>query len=504
MTTPAENGAASGPRQAAARRSGRRDHPAARVGPQVAARLEDELTRGAVPTYTPSLPIHNSRYGDRLDYDFYFDIEYMRRHPAIRLPLQWVMGPLAHGEAEVEARTPAEAMFIAQQWQWFWATGRRRVQDEGYSYGRAPTEVVYDVRDGLLVQHSMTTFSARDAQALVEGGKPVGILVRGGKDGERRMWGWREDVPNKSFWYAHLARHGRRQGESQFWAAYRHWRRLAGRKGGEELLDLGMYRLGVPPIVVDHPNRPYTTVAGQKGIQSFGGMTHTRDEARYIAENIEAGAAVACPSTASNGVRDWDVRMIPTGVDGEQLIAYIDHLTRECSKGCGVPPELFEAAQTGSGYSGREIPMEGFLTAQDIPMGDITRDWNDQIGCPLLKWNFGPDAWARITTKPLLDSVAKRADVPAPPPPGAAPPPGQPPEMGPTATMSTDPWTSGSSRLLVNGYGHISPVGRVAVVVPNMAWLSAETDEEFAGRLANMSDRELETLAEGDRPGDGE
>lgn len=469
MDTTAEPGNAAGPRAAAARTS-RDEADQKPIGPQQAASLEELLMRPVVLNYVPRLPIQSARYGDRLYFDFYFDIEWMCRDDSIQLPLQWVMGPAAHAEWEIEARTHAEAIFVAQQLQWFWWNARDQIQEEGYPFGWAGGELVYDIHDNLLVQSKFTGFNPRDIDPLVKDGKPVGVLVNNTGGGESKLHAWREDRPNKAYWYAHRARRGQRRGQSQVFAAYRPWLRLSGRDGGEELVDLGFYRLGVPIVAVDHPNEPYKAVAGQQGIASFGGLTHTRDEARNIAETVKSGAGVAISSQRDGkGDRKWDLRVMATGVNGEQLISYVEYLERKCSKGVGVPPELFQAAQTGSGYSGRAIPLEGFLTAQQRPVNDLTRSWFDQIGKQLLKWNFGPDAWARVTPLPLLASYKKNAwDKP-----------GQPPQPSPGigAMMSTLPWASTSSRFLVRATGECIPLQSAAVSAPAMSWLSTEASD---------------------------
>lgn len=498
MTTPAANGSPSGPRQAAARASGRRDHPSSRVSAPAAAGLESLLTRGLAAGYQPRLPIHSSRFGPELFFHFYHDIDWMVRDDAVRLPLTWVMGPAAHAEWGVEARTQAEALFVAQQLQWFWSNAVTLVQEEGYPYGWCPGEMTYDVHDGLLVQSAFTTFNPRDADPALhpDTKRPCEVHVQNTEAGVTKLWGWRQDIPNKGFWYAHLARRGQRRGQSQIWAAYRPWLRLTGRDGGEELIDLGMYRLGVPIIAVDHPNINHTVKEGRAQPYAANGFTSTNDEARAISEQVKGGAGVAVPSTTKSGAREWDLRVIQTGVNGTQLIEYVEYLERKCSKGTGVPPELFQAMQTGSGYSGRAIPLEGFLTAQNRPVGDLTRAWADQVGQPLLRWNFGPDAWCRVSPKPLLGSYRKNAWTEPGDQPGG--PPQAPPQPGPVATMSTG-FGATSSKLLVRASGEIEPARQSWVAVPDVAFLSTEatTADDFAARLATMPDRELAALAGG-------
>jgi hypothetical protein len=507
MDTSAEPTPAAGPRAASARISGRRDNASARVGPKAAHGLEQLLTRGLAVGYQPRLPIYSSRFGDQLFFNFFNDVEWMCRDDSIRLPLQFVMGPAAHAEWGVEGRTNAEALFVAQQLQWFWSNAVPRVQGKGYPFGYCGGEMTYDVHEGLLVQSRFKIFNPRDTDPARHPTtkKPCEVWVHNTAEGVTKLHGWREDIPNKAFWYAHLDDYDRLRGESQVWAAYRPWLRLTGRDGGEELIDLGFYRLGVPPTVVDHPNQPYTAAAGKGQPYANNGFTHTRDEARSIAESGKSGAGIAVSSEQQNGVRKWDYRVLATGINGTQLIEYVEYLERKCYKGVGIPPELLQAAESGSGYSGRAIPLEGFLTSQQRPVNDMTRSWFDQIGQPLLRWNFGPDAWARVSPKPLLGSYKKNAwDSPGEQPPPGGPPGGMPPggPPGQTATMSTGFGPPGGSALLVRAGGEIHDLRPASVSVPDMAFLSTGVPaDDLAARLAGMTDAELVALAGGDDPG---
>jgi hypothetical protein len=79
-------------------------------------------------------------------------------------------------------------------------------------------------------------------------------------------------------------------------------------------------------------------------------------------------------------------------------------------------------------------------------------------------------------------------------------PPGAPP--GQMATMSTGFGPPGGSALLVRAGGEIHNLRPASVSVPDMAFLSTGVPaDDFAARLASMTDAELVALAGGD---DGE
>jgi len=83
-------------------------------------------------------------------------------------------------------------------------------------------------------------------------------------------------------------------------------------------------------------------------------------------------------------------------------------------EGIGVPNELIEAAETGSGYSGRAIPLEGFLQGQQEIANALLQLFVTQCLRPLVYWNrhyfqqFGPLDF-EVCVANLLETKLKAA-----------------------------------------------------------------------------------------------
>jgi hypothetical protein len=199
---------------------------------------------------------------------------------------------------------------------------------------------------------------------------------------------------------------------------------------------MALYRYGVGYLVARYPASETKVSAGSKNTDGSGLMSG-RDAMRQVAANLKYGGGVHLPS-----IRDAHGNYLYTlDVETPQLnIEAIDNkcirLEKKISKAIGVPPELFEAAETGSGWSGRAVPWFGFLVARQPDADRMTRAWANQIGTPLVRWNFGPNAWFKITAKRLTESHG------APPPGGEAmtkPTGGQlPPQKPPQAPPAPD------------------------------------------------------------------
>ena len=390
--------------------------PVINVDPRSIAQAEQRLQSSASVGYRPQLPIYSVRGAEVLGWYFFADVEVMRLHDAVRLPMCYVLGPQQYAEWVIEGSSLAVVRFAADQLRWWWMNAMPGILEEGYAYGWSACEIEYTERDGLLVLHRTTTFSPRDVQPLViqEGkkrGKSVGVRVTNLAGGKCDLWAWREDIPNKAFWYAHRPKGGLQFGESQIRPAWRYWRMLAGIDGCEEIEQLAAHRLGTGIVVVTHPNERTPAETAALPAYAENGMIHSRDVARIMAANLKAGAGLLLSSETwareAGGGRKWDVEVKSFQTNLEGLGAYDDRLSRKCSKAIEVPPELFEAAQTGSGYSGRAIPLQGFLVGQQSNLQRGTMAAQGQVVMPLVKWNYGPQAWVNITPKPLTESVRK-------------------------------------------------------------------------------------------------
>ncbi len=392
--------------------------PAKAVG-----KVEEFLGQSFAAGYRPNLPIYSFRSQQVLGWEFFQDIEVMRREDCVALPLNLVNSTMAFAEWDMKGSTAEAAMYAARLLLWFWRDALYPVLDDGSSYGWCPAEILMEPRDGYVYPTSIECFSPRDAVPIIDEKtkKPTGIQIVSGSgmqsDGEmrdRRMWGFRENVPNKAFWYTHMPRYGNRFGESQIRGAWKPWRRLAGIDGVQEVMDIAGYRLGTGVIKVLHPNEMVkATNPALPGYAQGRGQVHSSQVAREISGEMKAGAGIALSSEVwdqkAGGNRKWDVLVETFQTNIQDLLAMEGQLEKKCAKAIGVPPELIAAAETGSGYSGRAIPLQGFLTTRQRCLHDLTKQVMAQLVNPLVKWCIGPDAWAEATPKPLIKSYRKAA-----------------------------------------------------------------------------------------------
>jgi hypothetical protein len=332
------------------------------------------------------------------------DVSAMLAHPRVSHSLEYFKSGIAKAQFAVEdASSPKAGEFCLEEAERFWSKHRWAAQTAD-EYGRGGAELVYAEEGGLLRLAAFDSFAGVDCYPLVAGGKYAGIRLRRadqikGSHGRNELWGPRPGLPAKGWWYAPNRRHSRWYGMPRLYPAWRPWRRLAGRDGAEDIVDGGVYRFAFMPYIGRYPDE-------DRPVNPGGVQTSSRDKMRQFLEEAKAGAVVALSSRRDeNGQYVWDITPVQGALDVSGLVAYTDNLEKAISLGCGVPPELIEASEVGSGWSGRAIPMVGYYTVQQGVAEGLLDAWYRQIGEPLLAWNFGPGSWARLKVGDLLKTL---------------------------------------------------------------------------------------------------
>ncbi len=408
------------------------------------AELKDQLVGEPLAEgYRPTLPGWAYGAGGETMPQLYLqrDIELMNIHPVCRSALEFFKGGISSVEFDIRCDQPEAAGFIDSQCQRYWDVGVPKLQG-GYEYGWIGCESLYTDKDGALEWQGFKQFSPRDVFLLTQDRTPVGVRVKsvpgrekdqhegpGRGAGSVDLWLASSQVPAKGVWYAHNPRYSLYYGQSQYLGAWRPWRRLAWKDGAETNLDSGFYRAFYAGIYIRYPNEDLQTAqAGTPATiaDSQGNpRRYSRDVARQIAEQFKSGGTVGVPSenyhTEQGGGPKWEVKQLEMSVNVEQGVTYIKHLWDQIRYGVGVPPELMEAAETGSGYTGRAIPLEAFLGQQQRIADALLALFVNQVLRPLVLWNFGPIKWD-VKVKPLLETKSRdkqaQANQGAPPQPG--------------------------------------------------------------------------------------
>lgn len=384
-------------------------------------RLQDVLTAEPLTRgYLPTLP-QWALEADWLPQIYILrDIELMLIHPQVRNALNYYKGGIAGADFEIKCPNTKVAEFGYEQCKRFWDRGVPGIQG-GYEYGWIGVENLYDDSSGVLAWNGIVQFSPRDVFLLTQRKTPVGVRVKNVSmdrqdsafgSGQIDLWLSTPDVPAKGLWYAHNPRYHSFYGQSQLIGAWRPWRRVAWKDGAETVLDTGCYRFAFCGPVIRFPSKddqappagtsPATTLDSQGRPRRYN-----RDMARMMAEQAKTGAGIGLPSECypsdMGGKPMWEIEWPQHVLNLDPIITYTEKLYQQISYGIGVPPELLTSGETGSGYSGRAIPLETFIVGQQRIADALLQLFLAQVLKPLVKWNFGNVPFD-ATVKPLLET----------------------------------------------------------------------------------------------------
>lgn len=372
------------------------------------------------PVRAGMLAVHSD--GTRLGGLFWrvlYDIESMISHPDVSQPYSYYKSGISTVKFTVKAATEEQAKFAHDLLVRIWERHLDQLQ-MSYDYGWIPCELTYTENGGKMDLDQVLELHPLDSWALTRRGnfwgfrlKPSGLAIGTTATGNRLqgsvdLWGATSRWPAKGLWLTHNRRFDRYYGRTQLYGAWRPWMRLAGRDGAEDILDGGLYRFAYQGPTVWYPPESFKKRDG--GTADYDAA---RNEARNIAEQAKAGISTAFPSVYDgHGNPLWKLEWPTSVMSGiGTLLDWEKNLQKQISRGVGVPPELLEASDTGSGWSGRKVPLIGFYSTQLRDARNITRAIVDQIIIPLLRWNWGRHD--RKARQDIWCDVAVELEVPA-------------------------------------------------------------------------------------------
>lgn len=422
--------------------------------------LKDEMTVG----YVPQLPLEAmwASGSDMPQITLRRDIEFMQMHPIVATALDYYKSGVQGAEfwggpsgqkdetgtdpGKPISMDPRVSQFVLSHVERFWQRGVP-VYQEGYAYGWSPGEHIYKENSGMLMWSHLKGFHPNDGFVLTCDRVPVGLRIKSirtalspyrvstdnetsysrpavGYGGTVDLWFASGYIPAKAAWYPHRPRFNQFYGRSQLIGAWRPWRRLAWRDALEQVIDAACFRAGYRGPIIRYPPG-HSAPTAKQGVPATTldseslSRRENRDVARQYCEWAKAGASFGLSSERDqNGQYKWDVDWPEHVMDVRPLIEAARYLEDQVMLGIGVPPELLRPGGTGSGYSGRSVPRETFLTGQQKVADAMLQGFVEQVLKPLVLWNFG-DVPFEISCKPLLKSYTLEKQGEGSPPSGS-------------------------------------------------------------------------------------
>lgn len=334
-----------------------------------------------------------------------------------------VNGPQFGLEVKVDSPHRRVQEFVEAQWKRIWSQeAEKLLRDQRWGY--SAFEVMYRYADG---QYQFDRYEDRHpghVGPLVLNQKLVGVnFHNAGSRGQLSLWG------PQSLWLTYDGEYGNLFGTSILESPFAPW--------FEKTMESGAIRMRQLRMIKDAWIGDVIGFDIDQDIETPGGQTITAQQmAMEVMENRYSGGVVATPFRIDgNGnkipILDYTG---PTPVSGAtQVMEWVHDLDWDIFDGMGIPREVVEAAETGSGYSGRAVPNVKFLAGLNPKCSNRIRQVKEQTLVPLVAANFGADAADEfdIELVPLEESMGENQPQQPPPAPGRDTPQGpQPPQNG--------------------------------------------------------------------------
>ena len=204
----------------------------------------------------------------------------------------------------------------------------------------------------------------------------------------------------KGFWFHAGTSNRDYAGESILLSAFSPWLDLELPFGLESAARLWYTRNPFSGGIIKYPDgwQPVFDANGNP----TGQKRRNEDLALEYTANMMAGAGITMPSgTDAAGNPLWHYEPPSANNPPTDLLEERSEKKRDIWRGMGIQDEIVVASQTGSGFSGRDIPNQSFLKSLERVRQRFWRAVQKQIMDRLVRWNFGPGAKYKVEFAPL-------------------------------------------------------------------------------------------------------
>jgi len=325
------------------------------------------------------------------------EADLMLRDPHVVFGLLVRNGALQAAEVEVTG-DPQQVAFVESQWNRIWQHfGGKLLRAKRYGY--MPFEVTFAQQStgdfqGMIMVDTLHDFHPSQARLVEKDGKPVAVEFR--TDAHQPIV-----LPMPAaMWITFDQQFGNPYGQSINQQSYTAWHEKWMRNGAKEVLRLRMMKDGYSGDVFWVPDELVTLPDGSK--------IHYVEMVRRAQQSRMAGSSMTLIRKYDSQGRETS-GYTPPHDNGKPLgiLEWNDRVDWDIWKGQGVYREVFEAAKSGSGFSGRSIPLLMFL-------GSVSEEFKEIVHCvdrdllrPLTHLNFGTQPDYEIAARPLMQTYAE-------------------------------------------------------------------------------------------------
>lgn len=375
-------------------------------------KLRKQFESAPLVNYTPASTA-NGLYGAYLSsyldgkpwFIPYRDVPRMMRDAQVLQGLQARTAILVQAKWKVKSKDEAVAKFVDSTIGTLWKKVMPKIMEDYFTWGYSPSVMTFEMdKDNKvkLLGGRVIPPSLALPRVMNKPGKDYGKYVGfdlSGAQGIGRDDGQFIAVPH-AFWFAGNERRCEFFDNSLLMGAFVPWLEKNERGQGLAARQLYFRRCAFSLGSLYHP-------LGETSVN--GVMVDNRDLATYISDNIQNGWCMIFPDTRTpddnRNEPQWRFEPGSSNSDNSKLIEYIHELDKEISIGLGIPPEVLEASEVGSGWSGRAIPRDMLFCASDRIVSQFLDSFDLQVLRDMVAYNFGENAEYELDAIPLVESM---------------------------------------------------------------------------------------------------
>lgn len=331
----------------------------------------------------------------------WFDVPRMLRDPQVRFILKMWRAPFQQVTWKVKAESDRVAKFVDMSLRRLWRRHLPMILLRYCCYGYAAGGVEFALQRGLIRANKLQVVEPRDARPLVWSDGP--------NKGERAGFSANslKVLAPHAVWFAG----NEEMGEGYDWpilaGMFEPWLEKRGRGGAIHSRRLWYRKCAFTGGTMYHPPGPINV-----GTDEAPQIRDSQDVARETLEMYESGGILTFSNEQHPGIPgkySWEFTPSESRADVAGVRDYPKDLDQEMLRGAGIPPEVLEASQVGSGWSGRMIPLLAYYGGVDEFVGPLI----EALSLPIrhaAHVNFGA-SWFGVEPIPLTEMLKQQAEA---------------------------------------------------------------------------------------------
>jgi len=370
--------------------------------PAAARKLRENPTRSYRPGASWSAGLATAGM-DGTPWFTWMDVPRMLRDPRVRFLERMWRSPFQRAKFKIVSDDPRVARYAGRTLRKFWSGSLPRLLSRYFRFGFGCGGAEFVAARGKVHLDQVRVVEALDARPLAwadgpDKGLPAGFAA----PGVARV------LAPHAVWFAGQAEVSPWYDMPPISGAFEPWSEKRGRNGA-----VASRRLWYWKNAVRGGGLYYPPGRSNIGTEETPQWIDNQDLARQVMDYTENGSTMIFENTQHGGLegkRAWEYTAPESFPDRAGLLDYPGHLDKEMAEGVGIPPEVLEASEVGSGWSGRMVPMETWLGGVDEFVGLAYKAFE-----PTLKYavaaNYGRGAFFDVEPQSLVEMVRQQAQA---------------------------------------------------------------------------------------------